>query len=106
MKKHVKILAALGLVMPLSLSSAQAEGASAPHYHDAQVESDGADNNMVINRISDYAYNNQSQHPYDHVNIHNDRPHVDTHSDREKAGGGHANTHSDRDHTDNHIDSE
>lgn len=106
MKKHVKILAALGLAMPLTLSSAKAENVSVPINSDLQIESNETDNNMVVNRISGYAYDNPSQNPYDHVNVHNDRPHVDSHSDREKAGGGHANTHSDRDHTDNHIDNE
>ena len=110
MKKHLKILATLGLTMPLALSSVQAnEVSSSPNgmlNSETLIESSKASNNMVLNRISDFTVDKQSQYDLDHVNIHNDRPHVDKHTDRKNAVGEHVDTHTDTEHVDKHIDEE
>lgn len=111
MKKHLKILATLGLTMPLALTSVQANNVSTTPMgvlgEGTQVETEESEQNMVLNRISDFTLDNQDQVNSGHVNVHNDRqPHTDHHTDRESSTGSHTDTHSDTygTHTDRHID--
>lgn len=110
MKKHVKILATLGLTMPLALSSVQASDVSTSPSSmlnaETQIENIESSNNMVLNRISDFSVDNQDQNGSDYVNIHNDKPYVDTYTDRTNSAGNHVAVHTDKDHVDNHIDEE
>ena len=110
MKKHVKILATLGLTMPLALTSVQASNISTSPIgilnDGTQVEADEMGNNMVLNRVTNYVVDNQDQYGVDHVNVHNDRPHVDRHTDRTNSAGKYVDSHTDTDHTDKHLDTE
>ena len=109
MKKHVKILATLGLTMPLALTSVQAgNGSTAPMRilnEGTHVETDETNNNMVFNRISNFFIGDQDQSGLNHVNIHVDIQEVDKHTDIGPNGSGnHRDSHSDKPHRDKHTD--
>lgn len=93
MKKHVKVLASLGLTMPLTLTSVQAsselqmpQNLLKTGVQSAFVESNEISGNAVLNRISNFAVDEQGPINSGHVNVHNDN---------KKEGDQ---------HTDNHID--
>lgn len=113
MKKHLKILTALGLSMPLALAaSAQASGATtgpSDNFDEgSKLKTHQTSSNLVINRIADFSIEKSSQYDLGHVNVHNDnQPHTDHHTDKvSPVGGNHADYHSDTygQHTDNHLD--
>lgn len=112
MKKHIKIIASLGLSMPLALTASfQAKSANtSPSSVDVKksfVETKETSNNMVLNRITGFTIDKQSQYGLGHVDVHNDnQPHTDHHTDRESTNGNHTDSHSDNygSHTDNHLD--